>query len=111
VIAVMPIVGLYSQYALIKERKHIGSFSIDTCGILIVANVLRIMFWFSKGFANNLLVQSFVVLAMTVPICLNVVLPAGSLHRSWLQEEQQPNRPVWGGGGRLLEMEQYWPLW
>jgi hypothetical protein len=68
VISVTPIIGLYSQYALINERKHIGSFSIDTCGILILANILRIMFWFSKGFAINLLIQSFVILAMTVKI-------------------------------------------
>ena len=62
----MPIAGLYSQYALIKQRKHVGSFSIDTCGILIFANVLKTMFWFSKGFAINLLIQSFVVIAMAV---------------------------------------------
>ncbi len=62
----MPIVGLYSQYALIKERKHIGSFSIDTCGVLILANILKIMFWLSKGFAVNLLIQSFLVIGMAV---------------------------------------------
>ncbi len=66
VITVMPIVGLYSQYSLIKERKHVGSFSIDICGVLILANVLRIMFWFSKGFATNLFIQSFVVIGMAV---------------------------------------------
>ena len=70
VVAIMPAVGLYSQYALIKDRKHIGSFSIDTCGILIFANILRIMFWFSKGFAINLLIQSFVFIAMSVIVTI-----------------------------------------
>jgi hypothetical protein len=66
VITFIPIVGLISQYSLIKGRKHIGSFSIDTCGVLILSNVLRIMFWFSKGFAINLFIQSFVVIGMSV---------------------------------------------
>lgn len=66
VITVAPLIGLYSQYSLIKERRHIGSFSIDIIGIVLISNILRIMFWFSKGFANNLLIQSFVVIAMAV---------------------------------------------
>ena len=38
------------------------------CGILIVANILRIFFWITTGFANNLLLQSFFVLGIQVAL-------------------------------------------
>ena len=64
VMTVAPLFGYYSQYALIKDNRSVGSFSIDLCAILILANILRIGFWFSKGFANNLLVQSFLIITI-----------------------------------------------
>ncbi len=62
VIAFAPLIGYYSQYSLMKETRSVGTFSIDVCAILIFSNILRIGFWFSKGFANNLLIQSFFVI-------------------------------------------------
>lgn len=38
------------------------------CGILILANILRIGFWFAKGFATNLLVQSFIIIIFQLVI-------------------------------------------
>lgn len=64
VITVAPLIGYYSQYSLMLENKTVGTFSIDICLILITANVLRIFFWFASGFANNLLLQSFLILGM-----------------------------------------------
>ena len=66
--AVAPLIGYYSQYSLMKETRSVGTFSIDVCAILIFANILRIAFWFSKGFANNLLVQSFLVIGFQILI-------------------------------------------
>lgn len=63
-ITVMPLLSYYSQYSLMKETKSVGSFSIDICAILIVANILRVCFWFSTGFADNLLIQSFLVIGI-----------------------------------------------
>lgn len=65
----------YSQYSLMKETKSVGSFSIDICAILIVANILRVFFWFTTGFADNLLIQSFLVLAiqyLILDICIKL---------------------------------------
>lgn len=75
VVAVAPIIAYYSQYSLIKETKSVGSFSIDVCGILIIANIMRIYFWLTSGFAINLLIQSFLVIGMQfllLDICIQV---------------------------------------
>lgn len=74
-ITVAPLIAYYSQYSLICETKSVGSFSIDMCGILIVANVLKVCFWFLNGYAINLLFQSILVLMMQfllIYICIKV---------------------------------------
>lgn len=65
---VAPLFGYYSQYALIKENRSVGAFSIDMCAILIMANILRIAFWFAKGFSINLLFQSFLIIGIQLVI-------------------------------------------
>jgi len=45
------------------------------------------MFWFSKGFAINLLLQSFVIIAMTVIMSFIEVCIAGIVYRGRVQEE------------------------
>jgi len=57
-----PTSGYYFQYKLVKETESLGSFSIDVCAILIFSNLLRILFWFCKGFDNALLYQSIVMI-------------------------------------------------
>lgn len=74
-ITVAPLIAYYSQYSLIRETNSTGSFSIDMCGILIIANIMKIFFWFITGFATNLLFQSFLVIGMQfllIDICIKV---------------------------------------
>jgi hypothetical protein len=45
------------------------------CGILIISNIMRIFFWFTTGFAFNLMVQSVLVIGMQfllLDICIKV---------------------------------------
>ena len=86
VIAVAPLLGYYSQYNLMKETRSVGSFSIDVCAILIFANILRIGFWFAKGFANNLLIQSFLVIAFQLLI-LDLCVKLGYKRKEDLDKE------------------------
>jgi hypothetical protein len=44
-----PTTGYLFQYKMIRDTKDIGSFSIDICGILIFANIIRIFFWYTKN--------------------------------------------------------------
>ncbi len=42
-----------------------GSFSIDVCAIILLSAILRIFFWFAKGFALSLLFQAiFLIIVM-----------------------------------------------
>ncbi|OZC12618.1 PQ loop repeat protein [Onchocerca flexuosa] len=50
------------QYKEISERKDASGFSLFVCLTLLVANILRIMFWFGKRFELALLAQSIVML-------------------------------------------------
>ena len=63
----LPLYGLYNQLMLIKRQKSTGSFSIYITAILILANLLKIFFWFSVGFALSMLIQSAFILALNVP--------------------------------------------
>ncbi|KAL1924074.1 uncharacterized protein VTP21DRAFT_7109 [Calcarisporiella thermophila] len=52
-----------------KERgKKEGGFSKDVCGILLVASIFRVFFWFGKRFDSTLLYQALVI--MTVQLLL-----------------------------------------
>jgi solute carrier family 66, member 2 len=66
VIAVMPVYSYYAQLDLIRKEKSIGSFSIYVCAILLIANILRIFFWLTVGFAANLLFQSIFIIGIMV---------------------------------------------
>jgi hypothetical protein len=43
--AVGPVVGYVHQYIIINKSKSVGTFSIDICGILLFANILRLNFY------------------------------------------------------------------
>ncbi|MCP9257857.1 PQ-loop repeat-containing protein 1 [Dirofilaria immitis] len=50
------------QYKEIYEREDASGFSLFVCLTLLIANILRIMFWFGKRFELALLAQSIVML-------------------------------------------------
>jgi hypothetical protein len=66
--AVGPILGYVSQYRLIKFTKSVGSFSIDICGILLFANILRLNFYIFKQYESALVFQSLFMIGMQVYI-------------------------------------------
>ncbi|CAG9538289.1 unnamed protein product [Cercopithifilaria johnstoni] len=50
------------QYKKIYEREDASGFSLFVCLTLLIANILRIMFWFGKRFELALVTQSVVML-------------------------------------------------
>ena len=68
------VIGYVSQYALIQKNNSIGSFSPKVCGILLLANILRIFFWFGKPFETALLLQSFVMVVTQVNLLIKLLL-------------------------------------
>jgi uncharacterized protein with PQ loop repeat len=63
------VVPYIPQYLIIKRTQNAEGFSNYVCLTLLVANIIRIEFWFGKHFETPLLLQSIVMI-----ICMLVML-------------------------------------
>lgn len=68
--AVGPVIGYLYQYRLIFINQTTGTFSIDICGILLFANILRLNFYLFQPYSTALLFQSFNMITTHVTIPL-----------------------------------------
>ena len=68
--AVGPVMGYIHQYRLIHISQNIGTFSIDICGILLFANVMRLNFYLFKRYELALVFQSIIMITVQVLACL-----------------------------------------
>ncbi|XP_069776933.1 solute carrier family 66 member 2 isoform X2 [Narcine bancroftii] len=50
------------QYRDIRRSQNAEGFSIHVCLVLLVANILRILFWFGRYFEPPLLLQSIIII-------------------------------------------------
>ncbi|XP_065561783.1 solute carrier family 66 member 2-like isoform X2 [Artemia franciscana] len=67
------VVPYVPQYLEIRKTENAEGFSLYVCLTLLVANVLRVLFWFGKRYEIPLLVQSIVmIIAMMAMIYLCV---------------------------------------
>ncbi|XP_053203426.1 solute carrier family 66 member 2-like [Panonychus citri] len=69
------IIPYVPQYFDIKQTENADGFSLFVCLVLLIANILRIFFWFGKQFETPLLLQSiFMIVAMfaMIEICVRV---------------------------------------
>ncbi|OAD54428.1 PQ-loop repeat-containing protein 1, partial [Eufriesea mexicana] len=69
------IIPYVPQYREIKKRNSAEGFSLYVCLTLLIANVLRIFFWFGKHYEVPLLLQSiFMIITMFIMIklCINI---------------------------------------
>ncbi|KAJ3633981.1 hypothetical protein MTP99_010893 [Tenebrio molitor] len=63
------------QYRQIKKTQDAEGFSLLVCLALLVANTLRIMFWFGKHFEYPLLIQSIIMnitMFIMIHLCVRV---------------------------------------
>ncbi|XP_072377092.1 solute carrier family 66 member 2 isoform X1 [Diabrotica undecimpunctata] len=63
------------QYRQIRKTKDAEGFSLLVCLALLVANTLRIMFWFGRHFEYPLLVQSMIMnvtMFLMIHLCVRV---------------------------------------
>ncbi|XP_043544544.1 solute carrier family 66 member 2 isoform X3 [Chiloscyllium plagiosum] len=56
------VVPYIPQYRDIKRTQNAEGFSIYVCLVLLVANILRILFWFGRYFEPPLLLQSIIMI-------------------------------------------------
>lgn len=69
------VVPFIPQYYEIKRTSNADGFSLYVCLTLLVANILRILFWFGKRFEVPLLIQSLVMIVtmlVMIRLCVNV---------------------------------------
>ncbi|KAL3280573.1 hypothetical protein HHI36_003806, partial [Cryptolaemus montrouzieri] len=69
------VVPYIPQYRQIKKTQDVEGFSLLVCLALLIANTLRIMFWFGKHFEYPLLVQSLIMnvaMFMMIHLCVRV---------------------------------------
>lgn len=50
------------QYREIKKKRNAEGFSLYVCLALLIANTLRILFWFGKHYETPLLIQSIIMI-------------------------------------------------
>ncbi|XP_012521388.1 solute carrier family 66 member 2 isoform X3 [Monomorium pharaonis] len=70
--AVVPYVP---QYKEIKRKEDAEGFSLYVCLTLLIANTLRILFWFGKHYELPLLLQSILMILtmfVMIKLCINV---------------------------------------
>ena len=58
----IPSVGYFFQALKFKQTKSTKGFAKFLCLLLLIANILRVFFWFGKKFALTLLYQAIVVI-------------------------------------------------
>lgn len=73
------VVPYVPQYRDIKRSENAEGFSTYVCLVLLVANSLRIFFWFGRHFEYPLLAQS-VIMILTMLIMLRLCVLVTSLH-------------------------------
>ncbi|KOC66675.1 PQ-loop repeat-containing protein 1 [Habropoda laboriosa] len=69
------IVPYVPQYKEIKKRDDAEGFSLYVCLTLLIANTLRISFWFGKRYEIPLLLQSILMIItmfIMIKLCINV---------------------------------------
>ncbi|XP_012225878.1 solute carrier family 66 member 2 isoform X3 [Linepithema humile] len=69
------IVPYVPQYKEIKRKEDAEGFSLYVCLTLLVANTLRILFWFGKHYELPLLLQSMLMIVamfVMIKLCINV---------------------------------------
>jgi hypothetical protein len=77
------VVPYMPQYRMISRSRNAQGFSTLVCLSLLVANILRILFWFGHPFELPLLTQSVImILCMLVMLELCVRVKSDNLHSS-----------------------------
>lgn len=70
------VVPYVPQYYDIFKTRNAAGFSMNVCLALLLANVLRIFFWFGRRFELPLLAQSFIMIfamLMLLQLCIRVL--------------------------------------
>ncbi|WWC64022.1 uncharacterized protein I303_106628 [Kwoniella dejecticola CBS 10117] len=68
-----PLIYADQAYSIVKKKDSSG-FSHDVCGVLLIANTIRVFFWLGNRFETPLLIQSLLLILsqlVLLAICLH----------------------------------------
>ncbi|WRT69075.1 uncharacterized protein IL334_006058 [Kwoniella shivajii] len=68
-----PLIYADQAYSIVKKKDSSG-FSHDVCGVILVANIIRVFFWLGNRFETPLLIQSLLLIVsqlLLLAICLH----------------------------------------
>ncbi|WWC91207.1 uncharacterized protein L201_006149 [Kwoniella dendrophila CBS 6074] len=68
-----PLIYADQAYSIVKKKDSSG-FSHDVCGVLLIANIIRVFFWLGNRFETPLLIQSLLLIVsqlILLAICLH----------------------------------------
>ncbi|WVQ63896.1 uncharacterized protein L199_002052 [Kwoniella botswanensis] len=75
-----PLIYADQAYSIVKKKDSSG-FSHDVCGVLLIANIIRVFFWLGNRFEIPLLIQSLLLIIsqlVLLAICLHYKTPSES---------------------------------
>ncbi|CAG8495289.1 1955_t:CDS:2 [Paraglomus brasilianum] len=82
-----PVTGYFDQIAQVRRTGSSIGFSLDTCGVLLVSNIIRVFFWFGEKFDTVLLLQSILMILVQLIllyVCVEYRYPISpSPNRRW----------------------------
>ncbi|AFR94818.2 hypothetical protein C343_02904 [Cryptococcus neoformans C23] len=88
-----PLIYVDQAISIIKKKDSSG-FSQDVCGVIIIANIIRIFFWLGEHFEIPLLLQSILLIVsqlLLLAICLHY--SRASPEQSYFSLPRQPTEP------------------
>ncbi|RHZ64115.1 hypothetical protein Glove_326g182 [Diversispora epigaea] len=59
-----PVLGYFDQIVKFRRAKSSMGFSLDTIGVLLTSNIIRIFFWIGKEFDKTLFYQSILMIVV-----------------------------------------------
>jgi hypothetical protein len=83
-----PAAAYIDQYLVMRRTGSARGFSSAICGVLLIANILRIFFWLGRRFDDALLFQSIVMILMQL-VLLHMCIRCRAYdepHGAWTRE-------------------------
>lgn len=97
------VVPYIPQYQMIKRSRNASGFSTLVCLSLLIANILRILFWFGHWYELPLLMQS-IIMIVTMLIMLKLCIGVKSENLYATSSGINPPRKFLGKFNKIFEL-------
>lgn len=106
--AVGPPAAYADQFISILRKKDSTGFSIDICGVLIIANITRVYYWLAARFETPLLVQSVLMIIAQFALLFVCIRYKPTIKLPTTQEEESLTGTSTKSEGTSRRPFQFW---